>query len=61
MRLTSKLTKSANMSRKFTLYTFKMGIKNAEIDADFESVKNIANKFHPKKVIDCTIFQLNVH
>ncbi len=43
------LQKNANMTQKiFFSNDFDMGIKNAEFDADFESVKKVVKKFQWK-------------
>ncbi len=51
-RSASKFAKSANMTQKiiFSNY-FDMVSKNAEFDADFESVEKVLKKFQWKKVI----------
>ncbi len=45
-RLASQLAVSANMTPLF--YNFDMGVKNAEFDADFESVEKVVNKIVTK-------------
>ena len=44
------------MSKKLFLYTFNIGIKNGELDAGFESVEIIANKFTQIKMKTAQFF-----
>jgi hypothetical protein len=50
-RLTSKFAKSANMTKKIIFSNvFDMDIKNAEFDAEFESVEKVAKRFTRRKL-----------
>ncbi len=55
--MNSKFAKSANMTPKiiFSNY-FDIGIKNAEFDAEFESVEKVPKKVYTKKVIGLRTF-----
>jgi hypothetical protein len=45
------LAKSANMTPKvFFVNIFNIGIKNAEFDANFESIEKVSRKFTQRKL-----------
>jgi hypothetical protein len=51
VRLASKFAKSANMTLKlFVQHIFNMGIRNAEYDANFETVEKVAKMLTCRKL-----------